>query len=453
MESGDEKEGKEKPMKKTISQCMIVKNEEANIRSALSWGKEIVCEQIVVDTGSSDRTVEIAQEMGAKVFYFPWINDFAAAKNYAIEQAKGDWIAFLDADESFAPEEVSKIPAILGVLPEDIDGVVTGCMQLDEKNHIVNGGTQLRLFANRPEIRYTGRIHETLARLDGKKLNLIEVTQKLALFHTGYQDHNIISKAKFERNNELIQAILAEEPENYLYLGYLGDNYASSGKIQEAEEAYQRAVQFIPATLDPSDLRSSYTYANYLLVCLALGKREKAEAIYQEAVERMPEESDFDCVMGEWCWRRHEEIQAIPYFERAIAKLEKYGSFNKALKTTGKLVQIYHCLGEAYRKSGDIRQAVRSCTVILNADRQDLKALQTLLRCFQDQNVSAQEVFQFLGKLYNYSDIKDKVILRRMAMDVEWKELEKLYKGIFLPQERAQFEAAMETAQSGAPLS
>ena len=60
-------------MKKNISQCMIVKNEEKNIRRALSWGKDIMCEQIVADTGSSDRTVEIAREMGAKIFFFPWI--------------------------------------------------------------------------------------------------------------------------------------------------------------------------------------------------------------------------------------------------------------------------------------------------------------------------------------------------------------------------------------------
>lgn len=109
-------------MKKTISQCMIVKNEEKNIRRALSWGKDIMCEQIVVDTGSSDRTVEIAREMGAKIFFFPWINDFAAAKNFAIDQAKGDWIAFLDADESFTPEDAAKIPEILEYVGEDVDG-------------------------------------------------------------------------------------------------------------------------------------------------------------------------------------------------------------------------------------------------------------------------------------------------------------------------------------------
>ncbi len=67
-----------------LSQCMIVKNEEKNIERALSWGKDIMYEQIVVDTGSTDRTVEIAKGMGAKVYHFEWIDDFAAAKNYAI---------------------------------------------------------------------------------------------------------------------------------------------------------------------------------------------------------------------------------------------------------------------------------------------------------------------------------------------------------------------------------
>ena len=64
-----------------LSQCMIVKNEEQNIRRALLWGKGRVCEQIVVDTGSTDRTVDIAREMGARVYHFEWCGDFSAAKN------------------------------------------------------------------------------------------------------------------------------------------------------------------------------------------------------------------------------------------------------------------------------------------------------------------------------------------------------------------------------------
>ena len=106
-ESGNGKENRHLRTRKKvkISQCMIVKDEEQNIVRALSWGKGIVSEQIVVDTGSTDRTVEIARQMGARVYQIPWTNDFSAAKNYAIGKASGDWIAFLDADEYFTEED------------------------------------------------------------------------------------------------------------------------------------------------------------------------------------------------------------------------------------------------------------------------------------------------------------------------------------------------------------
>ena len=109
-----------------ISQCMIVKDEENNIKKALSWGKGIVCEQIVVDTGSRDRTVQIAESMGARVYHYTWTDDFAAAKNYAISKAKGEWIAFLDADETWAPGDEKKLLKILEQLePTRAEGITT----------------------------------------------------------------------------------------------------------------------------------------------------------------------------------------------------------------------------------------------------------------------------------------------------------------------------------------
>ena len=92
-----------------ISQCMIVKNEENNIQRALSWGKGLVSEQVVVDTGSTDQTMEIARRMGAIVYEFPWKDDFSAAKNFAISKTKYEWIAFLDADEYLAPDAKEKV--------------------------------------------------------------------------------------------------------------------------------------------------------------------------------------------------------------------------------------------------------------------------------------------------------------------------------------------------------
>ena len=121
-------------VKVRISQCMIVKNEERNIERALSWGRNVMWEQIVIDTGSEDRTVEIARKLGAKVCFFPWTDDFAAAKNYAIQQCGGEWVAFLDADEYMTAEDVKKLPQIIETLNQrKLDGLSTAWQQLDDK--------------------------------------------------------------------------------------------------------------------------------------------------------------------------------------------------------------------------------------------------------------------------------------------------------------------------------
>lgn len=92
-----------------ISACVIAKNEAGNITRCLQSMQDIVDEMIVVDTGSTDDTTKIAEQLGAKVFHYKWNNDFAAARNYALEQAKGDWIIFLDADEYIVPEKIKNV--------------------------------------------------------------------------------------------------------------------------------------------------------------------------------------------------------------------------------------------------------------------------------------------------------------------------------------------------------
>ena len=92
-----------------ISACVIVKNEEVNLPLWLESMQDIADELVVVDTGSIDRTVQLAEAAGARVEHFRWVNDFSAAKNYAISKAKGDWILFLDADEYFPKEQRSMV--------------------------------------------------------------------------------------------------------------------------------------------------------------------------------------------------------------------------------------------------------------------------------------------------------------------------------------------------------
>ncbi len=221
-----------------ISQCMIVKNEENNIRRALTWCRDIADEQIVVDTGSQDATVEIARELGAKVYHFDWIDDFAAAKNYAIKKAKGDWIVFLDADEYLRPEDVKRLAFRLDSLGlATCHGLVASWIQVDGSEDVLEegqekgkdrlkwqksmkadgtvgmalSGTQIRIFRNLPGLRYRGRIHEKLFFEKGELL-CEDASRELAIYHTGYTPAELEGKKKVERNIALVK----KELEDYL---------------------------------------------------------------------------------------------------------------------------------------------------------------------------------------------------------------------------------------------
>ena len=209
-----------------ISQCMIVKDEEENIRKALSWGKGIVWEQIVVDTGSRDRTVQIAESMGARVYHYTWTDDFSAAKNYAISKAGGEWIAFLDADETFVPGDGEKLPGILRRLGSTrAEGVAAGWMQLDEDGRVSAAGTQIRIFRNRANLGYRRRIHEQLGRMDGTPMHIADATKELSILHSGYRGAAWEEKKVNGRNLNLILKELEDHPGDYEMMGYLGDEY------------------------------------------------------------------------------------------------------------------------------------------------------------------------------------------------------------------------------------
>ena len=99
--------------KPTLSLCMIVKNEEETLPQCLEPVKDVFDQIVVVDTGSEDNTVEIAKNYGAEVHYFPWIDDFSAARNESLKHATGDWIFWLDADDRMERQEALKLRELI----------------------------------------------------------------------------------------------------------------------------------------------------------------------------------------------------------------------------------------------------------------------------------------------------------------------------------------------------
>ena len=141
--------------------CAIVKNEERNLRNCLNSVRDLASELVVVDTGSTDATCEIAAAYGAKILPFDFTRiDFAAARNFALDHATRRWVLMLDADETLDGGAATKIATLLS-------DTATAAYFLERHNHASDSATMItdyvvRLFPNRPDFRYRGRVHETI---------------------------------------------------------------------------------------------------------------------------------------------------------------------------------------------------------------------------------------------------------------------------------------------------
>jgi tetratricopeptide (TPR) repeat protein len=220
---------------------MIVKNEAEHLARCLDSVGGIVDEMVIVDTGSTDQTVEIAERHGARVFHFTWCNDFAAARNEAVSYARGQWILALDADENLAPDARRRLRTLLGESPYqayllNIRSPVKG---LRSQTAVINAWP--RLFRNRPEIRYEGRVHEqispSIARLGGA----VGATD-LIIEHLGYHQDFRDQMEKQARNLALLEQELVEHPDDAMMLFHLGEALGIGGRVAEAVEAYRKAI-------------------------------------------------------------------------------------------------------------------------------------------------------------------------------------------------------------------
>ena len=145
-----------------LSLCMIVKNEESSLQKCLDSVRGLAGELIVVDTGSTDETIRIAARNGAEVvpFDFAFV-DFAAARNQSIDRATGEWILVLDADETLDPASIPVIETILAGRDEAA-GYYAERRNRSSDSELYTTDYAIRLFRNRPEYRYRGRVHETI---------------------------------------------------------------------------------------------------------------------------------------------------------------------------------------------------------------------------------------------------------------------------------------------------
>ena len=316
--------------KGTLSLSMIVKNEEQHIAKCLMSMKPVVNEMIVVDTGSTDRTKNIAKALGAKVYDFNWTGDFSTARNHSLSKVSGEWILSLDADEVISARDYNAIKEIVGKGRQAAYKIVTRnySTQVGAQGFTSNTGEypaeeaglgwfpsgKVRLFPNNNHIRFENPVHEfvegtvTKAGIPIKtcditvhhygRLNMEKVQEKgeayyllgmkklvekgpsdlKALFELGVQAGEL---KKYKEAAKLFEKLVGLDPNYPLALFNLGFAYLSLGRYEEALEYSKRAFE-----IDPSKKECAVNYAHCEIVA---GNIKKGISLLEETLGKTPE--------------------------------------------------------------------------------------------------------------------------------------------------------------------
>lgn len=321
-----------------ISALCIVKNEAANLPVWLANMKN-VADELVVDTGSTDDSMQIAQRVGARVINYTWQNDFSAARNFALERVQGDVIIFLDADEYFPEKVLKKLRLLISQLygKPQVAGLCAPRIDIDMENpdnQFIDVSVQCRIF--RRGCSYQGSIHETLQIPDGMELLRDD---RLLFYHTGYSASRI--RDKLRRNLEMLLARQARpdyemQPMDYRYLMDcyygLGDHekaLAMSGKCLEQADRLADEISYIHKIR----IKAAY-FAGY--------PPEKIKKMLAEAL-KVGNRAYFLQLTGHYLWEQGERTEALAYVEEGLAAVEKITPANS----------VYELLPFSYMMQGE----------------------------------------------------------------------------------------------------
>lgn len=285
----------------SVTLCMIVKNEERHLPRCLQSLKPIVDEMVIVDTGSTDLTAQIAQLFGAQVITFPWNGNFSDARNASLDAAHGDWILVMDADEIISPRDYDRFRALiadtpLGTVAYEIEtrnymGKVNlenwhpneGIYLLEEAGAGWTPSGKVRLFPRYPEIRFENPIHELVDETI-VRLGIPIKSTDIPVHHYGYLDE-VRQKSKGEHYYELGKRKLAESGgEDFKALCELAVQAGDIGRYEEALGLWQTVVKKAP--------EYPLAFFNMGYVLLQLGRFAEAAEACKKALDIDPDYSE-----------------------------------------------------------------------------------------------------------------------------------------------------------------
>lgn len=321
-----------------LSLCMIVKDEEKYIDKCLSRIKDKIDEIIVVDTGSNDRTKEIAKKYTDEIYDFEWCEDFSKARNYSISKAKNDWILVLDADEMCCEFDANKINAFIRTSLDTIGRIkITNYYgkAIETKKSLTRLG---RLF-NKNFYEYKGSIHEQVTSKNKSKVKMLNVN--ISVEHFGYTEEDIVEKMKVIRNENLLLKELDKNPKDPYVLYQLGKTYFIGKRYYKALNYFRESIEvLVEENLEyTEDLIESYGYS------LLNTKKYKEALVLEKYINKYSALADFNFLIGLIYMNNSKFEESIRAFTKCTQLEERKSEGVNSYLAYYNIGIIYECLG------------------------------------------------------------------------------------------------------------
>jgi len=326
-----------------LSLCMIVKDEAGNLSRCLNSVRGVADEIIIVDTGSTDNTKKIALTYTEKVYDFEWIEDFAAARNYAASFATGDWILTLDADDEMEQEDIVLLLELIKNNSVEAYFFPTISYVGEERGLDTVINMNLRLYKNNKDYKYTGRIHEQLAS------NIIKINPKarmesknVRIYHYGYISKEVSTKGKRTRNKKILDLMLEESKEDAFVLFNMGNEYFASNNYNCALDFYRRALQNLPVNCG----YESKLLLRIILCLIDLKEFQEGLEVIEDGLKKFPRQTDYLFLKGIIYKTQLQYDKAIKCFQGCL-ELGEAPIQLRFVEGVGSY-KSHYCLGDIY---------------------------------------------------------------------------------------------------------
>ncbi|MEA5021307.1 MAG: glycosyltransferase [Desulfitobacterium hafniense] len=382
---------------------MIAKNEEKNIARCIESYKGVVDEIIVVDTGSTDKTVEIAENLGAKVYHYQWNDHFADAKNYALDRAKGNWIIFLDADEYFVEGTAQNIIPLIRRLPAQYKAIACRMQNIDYANgRLLDEITHVRIFRRDKNIRYKNSIHECLFyKVKDKTIEAYLVDEKeLLIHHKGYSLSDQGRKSR--RNLALLLKQLNDAPEDPTIYQYISDCYFGL-------EDWEQCVKYAKMSIDSGAEFVGYNVKPYQnIIDSMLRLKCNTNDIFKEVhagINKFPYHPSFHFYLANMLYDLKKYDEAYKEYEKTLQLQKEYSDieFNSI---TPNLFYVYYGMGLVASHRNDQEGALNHFVDSLKLEKMRepdcLRRLLWIIKIFPDE-----DIILLLNSLYNKDNKQD----------------------------------------------